>query len=137
MPHLMQEFHVKTSASVWLFILILFGCVTSRSELLGTAVYEPRPENHPIVVYDVLGDVGRSYVKVGIVHGTGAPAASWSEVTEALKERARAIGADAIVLRQESGDDTHSVVLFGSGGATFGTARSKKKKSCLAIRFTD
>ena len=128
---------LKQCLVLFLLSLTSVGCVTSRSELLGSVVYEPRPENHPIFVFDSLKDVDRPYVKVGVVHSDGAPAASWDKMTEALKGRARAIGADALVLRQESGDQTQGVVLFGEGGSTFGTVRSRKKKSCLAIRFTN
>ena len=62
---------LSLTATLW-----LAGCVTSRAELLGSEVHAARSPDHPILVYDELSDVPKPFVKVGIVHGNGAPAAS-------------------------------------------------------------
>lgn len=119
------------------FLPLLAGCVTSRSELLGSSVFPPRPDGHDIIVYDSLDDVEVPFTKVGVVHCEGRPRTKWDTMMAALKVEARKIGADALILRDESGGDRTGVVLFTGSGPVYGAARNRKNKSCLAVRFDD
>ena len=54
-----------------------------------------------------------------------------------MQKQARRIGADAIVLLEESGDEATAVVLYTASGPVVGSARGRKRKAALAIRFTE
>jgi hypothetical protein len=106
--------------------VLTVACVATRADIVGTACFAPRPEGHPIVVFEDLSDVPGNFTKVAIVYADGDTYASWERVMRALKEEARSLGADAIVLRSESTEV--------EGFTEYGVSRSKHK-SALAIRL--
>ncbi len=85
---------------VAVFVLGLAGCTSIKvsSLLLGAETYPPRPENHPIVVYETASDVPHPFVKVGRVSARRTPSTLIGELIDPMKEEARRLGADALVL---------------------------------------
>ena len=108
-------------------LLVLAGCASTSSTLLGTGEgYPPRPDDHPIEIFISRQDVSRPYVKVAILTSTGSGAyASWDAIMESMKEKARAVGADALVIGPKL------------QVAEYSTMPTGKLQEALAIRYTD
>lgn len=113
------------------FFLGLAACTSTRvsSLPLGAETFPPRPEDHPIAVYETAADVPKHFVKIGRVsaHRTGAydlPKASQvGEVIEPMKREARKLGADALVLR--GGFEMNTTMEVRNGGAKDGSTTSR------------
>ncbi|MCE9581098.1 MAG: hypothetical protein K8T20_01140 [Planctomycetes bacterium] len=112
--------------AVRLLLLVgIAGCVSSRQEHLSSNRYPPKPENFPIQFFDTEADVKRPFEKIARIYINGTEDASWQAMSERIKEDARKLGADAVILGRE--DET-------SRG--FWTEGSKRKEA-VAIKFND
>ncbi len=99
--------------------------VSSRSSP-SRVRYPPRPDDHPIEIFISPQDVERPYVKVALLTSTGSGAyASWDDIMESMKEKARAVGADALVIGPKQ------------QVAEFSAMPTGKLQEAVAIRYTD
>ncbi len=105
----------------------LVACVSTRVEYLGTERFSPRPEDWPIVLYDAEVDIKRPFVKVAHLVGStgGFYSVSWESLVEDMRQQAREVGADALIL---GGEAEYGIPTL------FNTPRVK---DAVAIRFTD
>ena len=99
---------------------------STQATLLGLERFPARPEDHPIEVFVSLADVQRPYVKVAHLVSTGSGIyASWKDIQQSMKAKARAVGADAIV----TGPMQQQTYQF--------MAPMEKLQEAIAIRYTD
>ena len=107
-----------------IFLLAVSSCGTIvRVERLGQQTYPARAPGSFVAVFESEADVEKPFVKIARLVGRAArdgslTRASWEEILQDMKESARAIGGDAMVLRGEFRD-------------------SRRTKEAIAIRFTD
>jgi hypothetical protein len=80
-------------------LLLLASCAGASAVRFGSAVHEPRPAGEPVEVFDSLDDVGRPYEKVGRVVGEGDDGVAFARIVDCMRDEARRLGADAIVLQ--------------------------------------
>ncbi|MHC4473621.1 MAG: hypothetical protein ACYTDY_04250 [Planctomycetota bacterium] len=109
-------------------LVLLSGCAGARasSEPLGEESFPPRPRDHRIVLYDSLSDVVRPFVKIGLIHGRG----KGEKIVEAMKEEARKLGGDALVLRDLPG------AVSGTSYQGTGVTVTSSRKSAVVLRWT-
>jgi hypothetical protein len=107
-------------------LFLLAGCMHSSAFVLGEERFAPHPAGHRIVVFDTEQDVPFAFVKVARVVASGTSQADWDDVLDALKQEARNVGADALVLGR-AGDDATAV--DGEGGTVM-----RRTLWALAIR---
>ncbi len=83
--------------------LALSSCISSSAAPVGERRYAPLPESLPIPLYELESDVPYEFEVVGKVHAC-ADSGLVSEVRllERLKKHARELGADALIITQES-----------------------------------
>lgn len=83
-----------------LLSFVVASCVTVRSEMLTDLVFAPYPDEHPIPHFAQGAQLERPSKAIAIVYGGGPPGAAWSwdAILESMKDEARRIGADALVL---------------------------------------
>ncbi|MGE3172727.1 MAG: hypothetical protein AB7O97_08875 [Planctomycetota bacterium] len=90
---------LRLAAALCLGAVLAAGCATASAVRLAATEYPPRPDDHPIAVYDTLDDVrGRPWIKVGRVVGEGSDSAAFAAIVAAMQREARRLGADALVL---------------------------------------
>lgn len=124
---------MKAAAPVLVLALLATGCVSTRSQELGLERFPAQDEHHPIPVFDTLADITVPVEKVAVISAEGAPLSSWKGVVRHLKAEARAVGADAIVLRD---DGLSPVGTLGFGRTVHANLFQREKHmSVLAVRF--
>ena len=89
---------VLGTVALCLLAVLTTACVAVRSEMLVDTSFPARPEDYPIPHYGAGAELSRPYIKIAVVRGHGAQAASWDKVLESLKDEARRLGADALIL---------------------------------------
>ncbi|HLU40536.1 MAG TPA: hypothetical protein VK081_14220 [Planctomycetota bacterium] len=107
-------------------LAFLAGCMHTSAFLLGETRFAPHPRDHEILVFDTIEDVPFPYVKVARVVASGSSQSRWDSVLAGLKDKAREVGADAIVLGR-AGDDAAD--LDSAGGVVM-----RRTLWALAIR---
>ena len=111
------------------FALVLLaasgGCASASAVRLGEAVYEPRPLDHPVIVFDTR-PTSRPHIKVGRVVGEGNEA-SFEAIVEVMRMRVRELGGDALVLLGGG--------LLAAGVDDCGTVQFDRSVQGLAIRW--
>ncbi|MCA9281262.1 MAG: hypothetical protein KDA30_04420 [Phycisphaerales bacterium] len=128
-------------ASAALFFLT--ACVSSNYMAIGDQTYPPRADDYVIDVYlptDAPVNVHQSVAnskplaslpsyarEIGRIDTEGAPAASWSSVINDAKKKARALGGDALVIKQWGS--------YLSGVDGYGTAYHGKNLSMTVVRY--
>ncbi len=105
-----------------LFIHLLVGCTSVGSKLVGDKTYAPKPKDYEVMVFinpdappknisaddDYLiawggpflqiQDIEHEFDVIGIVGSGGAPLANKKRLLNNVKDKARKLGADAIVI---------------------------------------
>ncbi len=116
-----------------LIVLLVSGCVSSQYMAVGGQTYPPRADEYVIDVYlpiDAPVNVHQSIAnakpltalpplatEIGRVDTAGAPAAGWAAVIDDAKKKARALGGDALVIKQwgyqMTGMDSYGQTYYG------------------------
>ena len=125
------------AAVACLALALCSGCVTSQFMAVGEMTYPPRAENYiidiyiptdaPVNVHQQLAwtkpvtEIPPAAKTIGRIDTQGAPAAGWASCFEDAKRKARALGGDAIVVRQWGSPLTG---VNGYGQAYYGKAIS-------------
>jgi len=83
------------------FILIVAGCASSSVQKIGTSAYAPLPESAEIIVFTEPSQIKRPYEVIGIISYDNPGKyriLTLGDAIEPLKEKAREIGANAIII---------------------------------------
>jgi uncharacterized protein YbjQ (UPF0145 family) len=126
-------------------LVCLMSCSTTTTEVIpiGDLSFAPRPADHPILLYTDPAQIDRPFVQIAVVQFTKSSGSSglvWRALSamteedqqEALKAKAREVGADAIVLGQSDVRVTGANVSSNSINL-----KTKESTVAAAIRFTD
>jgi hypothetical protein len=81
-----------------LTLAALAGCVATRATPLGTAVARPPVPADSVVVYRTVEQVPGKYTEIAIVDADGGNLFAGNALLTALRKKAGALGANAIVL---------------------------------------
>ena len=103
---------LRVVALVWVAGL-LAGCAAGRNDFAslnpGTR-FEPRAVNAPVVLS--IGDLGKPYQEVGVIHVSGISREGYSRLNEKLREEARRAGADAVIFVRYGTENAFSIIPF-------------------------
>lgn len=119
------------------------ACVSTQHERLTDAVYPPTPPEQPIVVYASLEALGgRPHERLAVLRAIGNTKATWELVVADMQQRARQLGADAIVIQSAAADYEGTMPsltgqLEDPPWADEGVPQFEKRGVALAIRFRD
>ena len=95
-----------------LLCLIITGCASFKGVKYGGVNYPPTdPTNIKVFSYAPPGE----YVRIGEVSGKGAPLANRDNMVEKLKEKAGAMGGDAIILNIQEVESGYSGYVSSTG----------------------
>ena len=102
LPGIMKIKRVLMSLNILTIILLLFsGCVQGHVTLL-----EPSESYPPSVNLEILKEKPkRAYKPIAVVRAVGQPNSTDSELLAVLQEKAKSIGADAILVLSKEEDD--------------------------------
>lgn len=118
-----------------LLCLGLTGCAHSglRSEFGGfTSInYPPKSEREEVLLMTEIPH--RSYKEIGLITVEARKHPSLVDINKEILTIARAVGADAVIKLQYSGDESKGGMVTGHAMAT----GSKKQAQGVAIVFTD
>jgi hypothetical protein len=81
--------------------LILVGCASSSVQRIGTAAFAPLPETAKVVVFTQASQITGPYEEIGIISYTNPGkyrVMTLGDAIEDLKEKAREVGANAIII---------------------------------------
>jgi hypothetical protein len=84
-----------------LAISILAGCASSSVQKIGTTAYAPSPENTEIIVFTDASQIKGPYEVIGIISYNNPgkyQVLTLGDAIDSLKEKAREIGANAIII---------------------------------------
>ena len=82
-------------------ILILAACASSSVQKIGTSAYAPLPESAEIIVFTETNQIKKPYEVIGIISYDNPGKyriLTLGDAIESLKEKAREIGANAIIV---------------------------------------
>ncbi|MBI4342047.1 MAG: hypothetical protein HY599_01625 [Candidatus Omnitrophica bacterium] len=93
--------------------LFLSGCAAGRNDVVllnpGTR-FESRPSDAPVVL--TVGDLGRPYQEIGVLHVSGMARLGYDELSERLRNEARRVGADAVIFVRYGAENAFSLIPF-------------------------
>jgi hypothetical protein len=75
----------------------------------GTS-FQPRPANAPVVL--TVGDLDRTYQEIGVIHVSGVSRQGYERLNIKMRDKAREVGADAIIFVHYGTENVLSVVPF-------------------------
>ena len=111
------------------FAIFLSGCVKYSSEFIKidqSYNYSAKPDSCLIGVY--TEDIRQEYEILAVIHSYGNVFTSSDDLLEALKGKARQVGADAIIVN-------YQVIIAKTGAQIKETGSSNPSSACLAIRY--
>ena len=91
----------------------LAGCAAGRNDvvLLNAATHFPsRPENAAVLL--TVGDLGRPYQEIGVIHVSGMSREGYEQLNEKLRAEARRVGADAVIFVRYGTENAFSFISF-------------------------
>lgn len=123
-------------------LVALCACVSSWHERTSANVYPPTPPGQTIEVYRSLDAVLRPHERLGVVGATGDPKATWEMVVAELQEKARQLGAHAIVLQSTANAYEGTMPTLTDNfeerpGTAEGLPQFEKRATALAIRYRE
>jgi len=104
-----------------LIIVLMSGCVSTRSIRYETIVRQPKPSNYPIEILDPA-NINRPYKVIGIVQANAGKLHSTKDTIEHLKAEARKMGGDALIDLQQ-GSSKGGVVAPAGNMYIYGNVR--------------
>ena len=136
---------------------LLAGCTSTRVSAVpfGDEVFSPRPVEHHIAIFETGADVAHEWIKIGRItartydnsYGVEIPRQTDLEaVMEEIKEKARELGADAIILKgglQVRSQSSSKTASSGEGRETRSSGEMSGDfgnifgQTVTAIRYTD
>jgi hypothetical protein len=104
-----------------LIIVLILGCVSTRSIRYETIVRPPKPSDYPIEILD-LSNINRPYKVIGIVQANAGKLHSTDDTIEHLKAEARKMGGDALIDLQQ-GTSKGGVIVPAGDMYVYGNVR--------------
>ena len=104
-----------------LIIVLISGCVSTRSIRYETIVRPPKPSDYPIEILD-LSNINRPYKVIGIVQANAGKLHSTDDTIEHLKAEARKMGGDALIDLQQ-GTSKGGVIVPAGDMYVYGNVR--------------
>jgi hypothetical protein len=92
---------MRLKATLIPLILIVAGCASSSVQKIGTSAYAPLPESAEIIVFTETSQIKTPYEVVGIISYDNPGKyriLTLGDAIESLKEKAREVGANAIII---------------------------------------
>ena len=103
----------KIMVIVYAGMLFLAGCVSTSVTRIGAETFPSLPETTNVLVFSNEGEIHTTYIPLGIVHNNAEGMGGTyilGDVIEALKGKAREIGANALII-----DQTRTTGHYGRG----------------------
>lgn len=104
-----------------MIIVLISGCVSTRSIRYETIVRPPKPSDYPIEILD-LSNINRPYKVIGIVQANAGKLHSTDDTIEHLKAEARKMGGDALIDLQQ-GTSKGGVIVPAGDMYVYGNVR--------------
>ena len=102
----------KILVIVYAGMFLLAGCVSTKVTQVGTETFSPLPKTTHVFVFANEIGMDTVYIPLGLIHNTARAYLTpyvLNDVIDTLKDKARELGANALIVEQ--GTDTDSFYL--------------------------
>jgi hypothetical protein len=114
-----------------IILLLLSGCIQGHVTLLEPTISYP-PSTHLKILTE---KPTRPYRPIAIVRAVGQPSSDDSELLAVLREKAKSLGADAILVLSKEWDKSPALINPCAGGIVEGGAEDIPVLKALAIKY--
>lgn len=104
---------ISRKVLILFIVVVISGCVSTRSIRYETFVRQPKSPNYPIEILDPM-NISRPYKVIGVVQVKAGKFRSTEDVIEHLKVEARKMGGDALIDLQQCQSKDGVIVPVGN-----------------------
>ncbi len=106
---------MRKQTLLWTILLTvgISGCAAGRNDFIllnPKTHFSSRPVNTPVLL--TVGELPSAYQEIGVIHVSGIGREGYDKLNERLREKAREVGADAVIHVYYGTENAFSIIPF-------------------------